>query len=120
MVFPEEVFRLFRTDQRLVRNMVQRLMNGHFPDSLHANLLADVGLADAILPEQSARAPAFRIAFPNAYQQRRAVCTFDVRLGGTDLALETAHVKWYQAGGRQGGEAWSAVMMNKGCVAKLL
>jgi putative restriction endonuclease len=34
-----------------------------------------------------------------AYEHRCAVCGFDVRLGNSQLAVEAAHIKWYQAGG---------------------
>lgn len=77
------------------------ILDAHFPESLHSEILSAVGL-DADLREVSRRRrrdPQFRDRILTAYEYRCAVCGFDVRLGSQSIALEAAHIKWHQAGG---------------------
>ena len=45
------------------------------------------------------RNPQFRRRVLVAYEYRCAVCGFDVRLGSVSIALNAAHIRWFQAGG---------------------
>lgn len=79
---------------------------GHFPRSLHDEILDAVGMSHAI-PQPSERAaegrpsrdPAFRERMLDAYQRRCAVCDHDTRIGDQPLGREAAHIKWRAAGG---------------------
>jgi putative restriction endonuclease len=79
-----------------------RVLEGHFPESLHPDILAAVGLSLAPAPQQAParkRDPQFRQRVLTAYEYRCAVCGFDVRLGSVSIALDAAHIRWHQAGG---------------------
>lgn len=125
--FPDPVHRLLRTDPQLVEEAVRRILGGHFPTSLHADIREAVGLpaygaplsdawsgsaaaAGTLLreapvgaagpsPSVAPRDPRFRHRVLRAYERRCAVCGFDVRVEDQLLGLEAAHIKWHAAGG---------------------
>jgi len=89
-------------DEPLLRDIVQGLLDGHFPPSMHEDILEAVGLRHAYEYRESIRRvrdPQFRYQVLVAYEQRCAVCGFDVRLGHSPLGIEAAHIRWVQAGG---------------------
>lgn len=99
--FSEDVLAALKQDPALAGEIATRILDAHFPDSLHSEILAAVGL-DADLRSVSMRRPRdpqFRDRILTAYEYRCAVCGFDVRLGSQSIALEAAHIKWHQAGG---------------------
>lgn len=126
--FPEEQYELLRSDPELVRRAAREILAGHFPRSLHDEILDAVGIGGQT-PEMSARAetheaakrharggrspgasrqaqesrpprdPLFRETVLDTYQRRCAVCDHDTRIGDQPLGLEAAHIKWHAAGG---------------------
>ncbi len=99
--FAPEVQDTLRADPSLVTDIAARLLENHFPESIHADILSAVGLtlggeADA---KKRTRDPQFRLKVLTAYEYRCAVCGFDVRLGSVSIALDAAHIRWHQAGG---------------------
>jgi putative restriction endonuclease len=98
--FPEDIYTLLRADPGLISRAAGRLVSGHFPSSLHGELLAAVGLPTTqAVGGPKARDAEFRENVIRAYQHQCAVCGFNVRLGTSDLALEAAHIRWHQMGG---------------------
>jgi putative restriction endonuclease len=98
--FPVDLHEAIRANRRLVAECAQILLRGHFPSSLHAAILADVGLDADTIVLASARDVQFRHDVVEAYGHQCSMCGFDVRVGpGIDLALDAAHLKWRQAGG---------------------
>jgi len=98
--FSDKVQQALRADPSLVGTLAGRLREEHFPESLHPDILAAVGLTlDAGLPTHRKRDPQFRQRVLTAYEYRCAVCGFDVRLGSATIALDAAHIRWHQAGG---------------------
>jgi len=98
--FTEEIASRLQKDSRLASDIVQGLLDGHFPDTWHEDILqsAEIELtAKGIIRQR--RDPKFRANVLKAYEYRCAVCGFDVRLGQQPVALEAAHIKWHQAGG---------------------
>lgn len=98
--FTREVQTAFRADPTLVTEIATRLLENHFPESIHPDILAAVGLTSWV--ERVAgrrRDPRFRQRVLTAYEYRCAVCGFDVRLGSVSIALDAAHIRWFQAGG---------------------
>jgi putative restriction endonuclease len=98
--FSDDVFQQLRNDPQLVQDIVQSLLDAHFPSSVHEDVLQSVGID--ISPEESTqrrRDPKFRERVLRAYEYRCAICGFDVRLGHYPIALEAAHIKWHIAGG---------------------
>ena len=98
--FSPEVQAALRADPAMAGAIAARLLENHFPESLHPDILAAVGL-DLGAPKAGARKrdPAFRQRVLTAYEYRCAVCGFDVRLGTQPIALDAAHIRWHQAGG---------------------
>lgn len=105
--FPEDQYRLLRSDPALVRQAALEILTGHFPRSLHDEILDAVGIGDGTVPaapdqaetERRPRDPAFREKVLEIYQFRCAVCGHDTRLRNQPLGLEAAHIKWHAAGG---------------------
>lgn len=76
-----------------------RILERHFPESLHQDILNAVGLTLETSTTRRKRDPAFRQRVLKAYEYRCAVCDFDVRLGFVSIALDAAHIRWHLAGG---------------------
>lgn len=101
-----EIFELLQHDQDLLDQIASVLLHQHFPETLHQAILSAVGLdIDFVLDgkgkqqQRRARDPEFRQRILQAYDYRCAVCNFEVRLGHLPIALEAAHIKWFQSGG---------------------
>jgi putative restriction endonuclease len=100
--FAPQVQAALLADPTLATDIAARLLEAHFPESLHQDILSAVGLtlgawvAGAL---ERKRDPRFRPRLLTAYEYRCAVCGFDVRLGALPIALDAAHIQWHQAGG---------------------
>jgi putative restriction endonuclease len=97
--FSPEVRAALTADPGLVARIAGRILERHFPESLHPDILNAVGLTLETGPARRKRDPAFRQRVLKAYEYRRAVCGFDVRLGSVSIALDAAHIRWHQYGG---------------------
>ncbi|KND60278.1 hypothetical protein BVER_05019 [Candidatus Burkholderia verschuerenii] len=107
--FSVDVQELFQRDPNAIDAIARLLLNAHFPESIHSDILDAVGLAlnddsgfmraaDA-QSKRRRRDPEFRNAVLVAYQYRCALCDLDVRIGSLTIGLEAAHIKWHQASG---------------------
>ena len=102
--FVSEVDQLLRNNIELIRQLAMQLLEDNFPVSLHQDILDAIGLDFEILthptlPKRIKRDPSFRRRILEAYDYRCAICNFSVRMENTPIALEAAHIKWFQAGG---------------------
>ncbi len=108
--FRPEWYSALRENPRLVEEVARRLLGGHFPESLHAGLLAAVGLdldskrtrtepEGTVVKERPSRDPDFPRDVLRAYEHRCAVTGFRAALGGSYFGVEAAHVKWHAYGG---------------------
>lgn len=111
--FPEEVFALLKSDPGLAIEAAQLILHGHFPISLHDEILEAVGFgSDSSAREfpTLVREPArrrrmivfrrprslrFRREVVQAYDERCAICEFDLRMNDELLGLEAAHIQWH-------------------------
>jgi putative restriction endonuclease len=88
-----------------IPRLARELLTAHFPQSLHADICAAVGLElnnvpDELATEQRlARDAEFRPRIIRAYEYRCAVTGWDLRVGHIEVGLEAAHIKWHSAGG---------------------
>jgi putative restriction endonuclease len=97
---PEDVQEQLLGDPSLLASVAQGLLSAHFPPSLHEDIRDAVGLPiDSGAPSRQPRDATFRKRILVAYEFRCALCGLDLRLGNVTMALEAAHIKWYQAGG---------------------
>ncbi len=97
--FSPEVQTALSSDPGLAAVIAARILERHFPESLHPDILNAVGLTLETTVTKRKRDPAFRQRVLKAYEYRCAVCGFDVRLGSVSIALDAAHIRWHQAGG---------------------
>ena len=98
--FIAEVANQLETDATLASEIVHLILEGHFPDTWHQDILQRVGIELTVKGViRQKRDPNFRPNILKAYEYRCAVCGFDVTLGNQPVALEAAHIKWRQAGG---------------------
>lgn len=103
--FTAEVDEALRKSPEVVGRLAQSLLSAHFPESLHADIRAAVGLPErgsvafGQAPAAQQRDPTFRQRVLRAYEHRCAVCGLDLRIGLITAAIEAAHIKWFQANG---------------------
>lgn len=96
--FTSEIFNHLYDNQSLMQEVSQVILDQHFPETLHEDLLDAVGL-DFTLYTRRKRDPKFRDRILRAYGYSCAICGFNVRLAHTLVGIEAAHIKWHQAGG---------------------
>lgn len=105
--FSPAVFEALSNDAALRSNIARLILQAHFPESLHEDLIAETGadltpegVFDATLPSlKRRRDPSFRERVLRAYEHRCCVCGFDLRIGSKSAGLEAAHIQWFQAEG---------------------
>jgi putative restriction endonuclease len=85
-------------DPALAEEVVSLVLNNHFPDSIHEDIVEATGLErlQTVKPKRDSR---FREEVLRAYGYRCSVCGFDLRLDNVPLALDAAHIRWHQAKG---------------------
>jgi putative restriction endonuclease len=112
--FPADVDEALRHIPGLLQAVASRVLDTYFPSTLHADIVATLGLdldgaselRDAApaptaytTAERRRRDPGFRERVLRAYEYRCCVCGFDLRIGHTPAGLEAAHIQWHHVGG---------------------
>ena len=98
--FLEDIAQQFQNDSKLSCEIIQSLLDAHFPSSLHEDILQAVGIEFPLQISKRQRSdPNFRANILKAYEYKCAVCSFDVKLHHQPIALEASHIKWRQAEG---------------------
>ena len=112
--FPAGIDDALRHVPGLVQAVASRVLEAHFPLTLHADIVASVGLdldgprelRDVSPPtghdkstQRRRRDSGFRERVLRAYEYRCCVCGFDLRIGLTPAGLEAAHIQWHHVGG---------------------
>jgi putative restriction endonuclease len=98
--FPEKIYNLLKKDPSLFSSVVQKLLEDNFPPSIHEDILHAVGIDLSVgITAIKPRDPDFRNRVLRAYENRCAICGFDIRMEHTPICLEAAHIKWHTAGG---------------------
>lgn len=96
--FTSEVVSLLQGNQLLIQEVAEMILNEHFAESMHQEILDEIGL-DGSVRRRRRRDPEFRTRILKAYEFSCAVCNFNVRLGHNLVAVDAAHIQWHQAGG---------------------
>ncbi|SDJ09204.1 phosphorothioated DNA-binding restriction endonuclease [Salimicrobium halophilum] len=96
--FTDEVIQLFQMDKSVVSEAASILLNNHFPETLHDEILKRTGF-DIGVRTYKKRNPAFRRKIMEAYDERCAVCGFQAKMNEAIVAVEAAHIKWHEAHG---------------------
>lgn len=103
--FPVDVHDLLAAEPSLLRGTVTFLLDEHFPESLHAEILEALNLAmeesEKFLgkPESRLRDPTFRPKVIRAYEFRCAICDYDIQIQNQMMGLEAAHIRWHSHDG---------------------
>lgn len=84
-------------DPALRARIARLLLDGNFEPSLHADILAQVGLDLEPVRGETAqgRDPGFRSLVLTAYEYRCAFCGYEGLVDGASVGLEAAHVRWW-------------------------
>ena len=98
-----DVQRELRGDPVFAGQVIQELLDRHFPPSLHQELASAIGftlpnvISEAAPQERSSRQrdPNFRRLVLQAYEHRCAVTGFQSLLGGVQFGCEAAHIRWH-------------------------
>ncbi|MFC5700717.1 phosphorothioated DNA-binding restriction endonuclease [Cohnella faecalis] len=96
--FDPAVLALLQGSSRLIQEIAEQLLHDHFPQSVHQDLVDEVGLQLSLATKRR-RDPDFRNKILKAYEFSCAICGFNVRLGHNLVAVDAAHIQWHQAGG---------------------
>ena len=98
--FPMELYSALQRDEALALEIAWSLIDAHFPPSLHLDLLDAVGISPKVeCVWRRTRDSEFSREVLEAYHNSCAVCGFAVRMNGSRLALDAAHIKWHCASG---------------------
>ena len=92
-------FELALHDPDVRSRVVNALLHMEFPETLHDELLQEVNLGHLIAREQSPRDPRFKSTVLRAYEDRCSFCGYDLRLGGSPVGIDAAHVQMRSKGG---------------------
>src|SRR4030095_16875985 len=104
--FAPDIAATLQKQPAYIPRLARELITAHFPQSLHRDICATVGLQLDDLPGDQAteqrlvREADFRPRIIRAYEYRCAVTGWDLRVGHIEVGLEAAHIKWDSAGGR--------------------
>jgi putative restriction endonuclease len=102
--FPKPVMTKLQDNPALLAQIVKQLLDAHFPESLHEEILDATGV---VLPDliqeatvqtyatRNKRDPEFRRTVLRAYEHRCAVTGFRAALGGSYFGCEAAHIQWH-------------------------
>ena len=73
--------------------VVNTLLRMEFPETLHEEILDDVGLGHLVAPAPSRRDPSFKSTVLLAYENRCSFCGYGGNLRGAPVGVDAAHVK---------------------------
>ncbi|MCY4654772.1 MAG: HNH endonuclease [Dehalococcoidia bacterium] len=105
----ESIYRTLGEDRNLAFRVVLSLLDSHFPDSLHDDILRatvfdaapavdDNQIVESVVRYRK-RDSAFRASVLDAYHGRCAVCELSLKLDEESIALEAAHIRWHAYSG---------------------
>lgn len=112
--FPPDIDDALRHIPGLLQVVASRTLETYFPATLHADIVATLGLdldganelqerataaSDYTTAVRRKRDPGFRERVLRAYEYRCCVCGFDLRIGHSPAGLEAAHIQWHHVGG---------------------
>lgn len=92
-------FELALHDPHVRSRVVNALLHLEFPETLHEQILQEVNLGHLVAREHSPRDPRFKNVVLRAYEERCSFCGYDLRLGGSPVGIDAAHVQMRSKGG---------------------
>lgn len=111
--FRRDVHDLLFLHPEIVSRAAHQILSEHFPPTIHHDILEAVRIASGSplwgpmsrrakkkVRKYTPRDPRFRREVLEAYDERCAICEYDIRLGDRLLGLEAAHIRWHSHNGR--------------------
>ena len=95
--FKKEIYEELNNEN--IAKIASKLLNNHFPETIHEDILNDIGLKINVIKYSRKRDPKFREEILRAYEYKCAICGFRAVLNGYYIGLDAAHIKWHQADG---------------------
>ena len=86
-------FELALHDPNVRSAVVNTLLHMEFPETLHEEILHEIGLGHLVAPALTRRDPNFKSTVLLAYEDRCSFCGFGGSLRGTPVGVDAAHVK---------------------------
>ena len=86
-------FELALHDPGVRSRVVNALLHMEFPETLHAEILDDVGLGHLVVSAPSKRDPNFKSTVLLAYENRCSFCGYSGSLRGAPVGIDAAHVQ---------------------------
>ena len=97
--FLPEDLKVLKSDEENIRILVMKILDSHFPETLHREILDAIGMDIDKAGSKQRRSPDFRKEVLRAYEGRCCVCGYDLRLGNRLAGVEAAHIMWHTVGG---------------------
>ena len=97
--FVPEDAKVLKSSLKNIGIVAKSVLDGHFPETLHREILDTVGLDLDIAEGKPARSRDFRLKVLRAYEWRCCVCGYDLRIGRRPAGIEAAHIMWQTVGG---------------------
>ena len=85
--------------KKIRSRVVNELLGMQIPESSHIEVLERLDLGRNVRYESRYRDPKFVSDVRDAYGSKCAFCSFDIKLNGSPIALECAHIKWHSHAG---------------------
>lgn len=98
--FRPEVLTLLQGNSRLIQEIAEQLLHDHFPETMHQDLVEEVGLQLSLTVAKRRRDPDFRNKILRAYEFSCAICGFNVRLSHNLVAVDAAHIQVFRGPAR--------------------
>ena len=106
----EDYYDRLSADPALAFEIVMSLLDEHFPETLHQDILEAVGMTNTLgglgsepdrygLVKLRQGQAAFRESVLDAYEHCCAVCGLAIRVHGALVAIEAAHIRWHTSKG---------------------
>ncbi|MBH0231383.1 HNH endonuclease [Halobacillus sp. KCTC 3957] len=96
--FTKEILLLFEQSPSTINEIAEVILNNHFPETYHNELLERVGLNISIRKYRK-RDSEFRRKVLEAYDFSCVVCGFSAQINDSIVGVEATHIKWHQAFG---------------------
>lgn len=97
--FVLEDLEILKSSAENVRIVALKLLDAHFPETLHREILESVGLYLALSARKRRRSPDFRRKILRANENRCCVCGCDLRFGNRLAGIEAANIMWHTGAG---------------------
>lgn len=95
----EASFQATINDAEEFDRIVNQILESHFSETLHSDILEAVGLEARVYTRRKKRDPMFRTTVMDAYGRSCTICGYNMRYRDTLIGVEAAHLQWHNSSG---------------------